>query len=158
MNYSKIIKKRNKKISSFINGLETPSSKDRIGCLSCNECHCCKSNKSVPVIGKEVDVIKVKITPKQKERALTSINQKALLGNYTCPFLSEEGRCEIYDIRPLACAGYYTINNTPDDCKNPKGDIVFINQMSLIKHLDQKQMQIIMGEKEDIIDILDMFE
>ena len=83
-----------------------------LGCQSSNCFGCCLHQKEIDVSGYEVDLILNRVTSETRlEEVVTRAD--ALVAKKTggaCPLLSKDGRCTVYDIRPLACAAYHSLD------------------------------------------------
>ena len=111
----RMIKNRNATAMKIARKIETVRP---LECFSCTTPFCCKSKKGIYTLGYETVVIKGLITPTQRQRAKKSTVEKVLKGHYTCPMLGEDGKCEIYELRPLSCSTYFVA----DERINPKED------------------------------------
>jgi len=94
---------------------------DQLGgstCRSCDKAYCCEHQSQVGISSIEFDVIEHLVTDEQIARAQVEVdkldNNTALRCSgeqtYRCPFLSEEGKCEIYENRFIVCASYSVIS------------------------------------------------
>ena len=128
----KTLKYRNEKLKalSFKIGDESGGS----ACKSCNNSYCCESMVEIGIGIDEFNAIEHLVTPKHIERAKYQVEYLSKVGgksSYRCPFLSEEGRCEIYDSRPIVCAAYSVVGD-PKDCSlesNPTGGVNIVNPL-----------------------------
>lgn len=147
----KIIKKRNIEVMTLVD-------MDNTLCGNCTECHCCKNNTAVDILSIEVDVIRPLITNAHRARAKASKNQKVLTGVYDCPFL-EDGRCSIYEHRPIGCASYIVVRaDTDDGCKYTKDSVYYFDRIALFKKMGIKHFPKEEADSEsDFKDILDLF-
>lgn len=85
--------------------------------------HCCKM--AVPICDLEAKIIGEAIG---RERApvarkvpdhVASIEQETQAAKWKgvpCTFLGDDGRCTIYEHRPLACRIHFSLHDTPDPC------------------------------------------
>jgi Fe-S-cluster containining protein len=101
-------------------------------CKSCTEAYCCMYQREVGISSKEFDTIEHLITPEQIERARVEVAENKEF--YRCPFLSEEGKCEIYSERFLICAMYSVIGTNKLCHSDNKGNnIPTVNPMNVIE-------------------------
>jgi Fe-S-cluster containining protein len=100
-------------------------------CKSCTEAYCCSWMKEIGISVKEFDEIEHLVTPEQIERARVEVAKDG--DTYRCAFLSEEGKCEIYDERFLVCA-MYSVIGTNKSCHsdNKKHNIPMVNPIDVI--------------------------
>jgi len=149
--------KVNKDIDKVMkNILPLPGVKN-IACFNCEKAWCCVNCTGPSISDKELSVIKALITPEQRKRGLASINQKALTGRYDCPFLSSEGRCEIYESRPVACSTYFVVNGTEDNCKHGDRGVYYIQGTDIIKQIPKESISVI-REVREVFDLLEVFK
>ena len=83
-----------------------------IGCQSSNCFGCCLHQKEIDISGYEIDRILNRITSETRLEEVV-ICAETLVAKETggaCPLLSREGRCTVYDIRPLSCAAYHSLD------------------------------------------------
>ena len=74
-------------------------------------------------------------------------------GAYTCPFLDDNGRCSIYEHRPIACSSYVVVTE-PFMCADPDGKSGFIDPIRALKHLPGKYIKkITRSGKYDLLDV-----
>ncbi len=107
-------------------------------CRSCKEAYCCSYQVEVGITSSEFDAIAHLVTPEQIERAKIQLNNPSPIvidgrATYRCPFLSEEGRCEIYDERFMICAIYSVVgNNHQCSLDNKGGRVAVVNPAEVI--------------------------
>ncbi len=94
--------------------------------------HCC--HMAVTITGYEAEKIgrHIGINPLRPPMVTSrSAEVKEWMG-VTCPFL-ENSNCTIYDVRPIACRGYFNISDDPSLCDLTKGaqDVPGINLQEL---------------------------
>ena len=106
---SKTQKKVNKTISETVNMLVPENS-----CAGCDKSYCCENQNAIDVSYNEFNLLKPFITDAVMERAAGEINKFHISGRYTCPFL-ENGRCTVYNIRPIICSAH-TVTSPIKDC------------------------------------------
>lgn len=87
-----------------------PAGAPKVACRSTNCFGCCLHQKDVDTSPYEVASI---IDRLDQENRLSEVVAKAekltIRGNGgACPLLGTDGRCTVYDIRPLACAAYHS--------------------------------------------------
>ena len=80
-------------------------------CSTCDKSYCCEYQVQIGIGEVEFEQIKHLVTPTHIARAKQQIENKTPIlmegvRTYRCPFLSDEGKCEIYDERFIVCAGY----------------------------------------------------
>lgn len=127
-----------------------------ISCFTCTKDYCCHGKKTIDVSGIELKELKKFITPENMKRAKAQITAKALTGHYTCPFL-EDGRCSIYNNRPIACASYGVISD-PEGCKDPNGKSYYVNQMKILEPVFLKNLKLFKSYNDSgAFDLLDVF-
>ena len=109
---------------------------DKLGgsaCRSCEESYCCEYQNKVTISHKEFDSIQHLVTPEQVQRAKEQLSNTFTLNGYStyrCPFLSEKGRCEIYDERFIICASYSIVgSNWQCSLENDEGSIGIVSPM-----------------------------
>ena len=83
-----------------------------LGCRSFDCFGCCLHQDEVGTTDFEVERILNRV---QRERRLNDVvtRAEALVAKKTggaCPLLSQDGRCTVYDIRPLECASYHSLD------------------------------------------------
>ena len=97
------------------------SSGDSLGgsaCRTCTKSYCCEFQHEVGIAASEFDTITHLVTPQQIARAKHEIERKDKtvladgMSTYRCPFLSEAGKCEIYDERFMICAIYSVVGDS----------------------------------------------
>lgn len=54
----------------------------------------------------------------------TSLRTAAKVNGTPCPFLSGDGKCSVYNDRPLICRLHHSLNEDPDDCRVGPGGTV----------------------------------
>ena len=72
-------------------------------CHSCDKSFCCRSQTGISVTKKEARILK-RYLPKEKLKQ--AVLENSITGRYTCPFLGDDGRCTVYQIRPVVCSTY----------------------------------------------------
>ena len=83
--------------------VEEVSLKIESSCHSCDKSFCCRSQTGISVTKKEARILK-RYLPKEKYEQ--SVMENSITGRYTCPFLGDDGKCTVYQIRPLVCSSY----------------------------------------------------
>lgn len=90
--------------------------KDHVPCgKGCN--HCC--HMSVSVSSVEAEIIRRKTGVKPRSFPLRIMSQDQFVARFAkvrCPFLGEDGACQIYDVRPIACRTHYNLSKYPSVC------------------------------------------
>lgn len=66
-------------------------------CAKCGEC----CSNTLPLTQSEIDIIRAYIT-EHKIKAVSHSKKEKVIDN-SCPFLSLNKRCTIYEVRPLIC-------------------------------------------------------
>ena len=133
-------------------------------CRTCKEAYCCSYQHQISISKSEFDEIVHLITPEQIERAKQEVTQHSTLNGekvYQCPFLNEEGLCEIYDDRFLICS-QYSVVGTNSQCNRDNGDSVvkIVNPTAIfLKAMeDEKVKERLMKHSEgEMTDVLDEF-
>jgi len=85
-------------------------------CSTCDKSYCCEYQTKINIGAAEFDDIEHLVTPIQIARAKQQIENKTPIivdgkKTYRCPFLSDKGKCEIYDERFIVCASYSVIGD-----------------------------------------------
>ena len=118
----------NKLTNTIISGVSTTIG-EMNGTSPCNTCtsgDCCRFQHEIGIASSEFDDIEHLVTDAQIERArealLAGDNLNGLPA-YRCPFLSEAGKCEIYDERFMICA-MYSVVGTNAQCSREHGNNV----------------------------------
>jgi len=148
---------------------------DKLGgstCRSCDKAYCCEHQSQVGISSIEFDIIAHLVTNEQIARAQVEVDKLDNLEKqwvkenktdsdrgYRCPFLSEEGRCEIYENRFIVCASYSVIskehNCSATLCDKDSSvqivdpNAIFMSSMNTNKTVVDKILEVI---PEDIID------
>lgn len=126
-----------------------------ISCFYCTEPHCCRNKKDISITGEEMAVLRSLATDHHKEKAKAQISAKLLTGVFTCPFLNEEGRCDVYEYRPISCSSYAVISGS-DQCKNPHEKSAIVNPYFILEKLPKRDIDRIV--KSGGYDLLDIFK
>ncbi len=104
--FMKIAAKKKQHLDDIIHNLHNKEFKKR-DCLDC--ANCCKTTSP---IFRDIDVKRIAKHLREKESNFIDKNLKVdedndlVLKTSPCPFLGSENKCEIYDVRPLACRDY----------------------------------------------------
>jgi Fe-S-cluster containining protein len=137
-------------------------------CNSCSSSHCCEFQHSVGISQSEFDHIQHLVTSEQIKRAKEEVNKKSIFRGkpaYRCPFLSDVGKCEIYDERFIVCSTYSTVGDPANCAKNSEvGEVEVVNPLSIVqtalsstdKPLASNLMKLVTDESP-ITDILQEF-
>lgn len=102
----KISKLNDKKINSLSEGLHDKVF-EKVDCLAC--ANCCKS---IPPIVNETDArrmakhLGMKITTFKDQYIKVDEDLDMVMNQSPCPFLQDDNKCLIYDVRPKACREY----------------------------------------------------
>ncbi len=77
-------------------------------------------------------------------------------GLYTCPFLSDDGKCEIYDKRFAVCAQYGVINEIKHCDSSTMHKLMVVNPMQIMSNIvDRNALAYLMfaasGKETDIL-------
>lgn len=151
--------KEQKQINNFIiNIYQHLQSKDnnlKILCFDCKESFCCKAKASIQIVGNEKQILKKIATQEHRNRAKIALTQKIMLGYYECPFLDLNGKCSIYEYRPIACSTYMVCSE-PKGCENPHQKSAIIDPSFLVRYIKPKYLKKISSSSKG--DILDVFE
>ena len=124
---------------------------DKLGgsaCRTCDKAYCCEYQVEVGITASEFDTIVEYITPAQIERARIQLNNPSpiVIGGkptYRCPFLSEEGKCEIYDQRFMICAIYSVVgDNVQCSLANKEGSVAVVNPAEVIINTAKKHPEV----------------
>lgn len=84
--------------------------------------HCC--HMAVAIVDTEAQIIAAHINkaairqPKRANPIIAMKHHNTMMQTFTekpCSFL-EEGRCSIYEVRPIACRGHHSLAESPDSC------------------------------------------
>ncbi|KVR21687.1 hypothetical protein WK13_34685 [Burkholderia ubonensis] len=141
--------KRYIRVVDEIMALNAPDTACRAGCS-----HCCYI--AVGVMQTEAELIGKAIGRKPKKVKHRDNFDGFDFGYHNpCTFL-KDGRCSIYEHRPLACRMHYSLADTPDLCKlNPPetNPVPMVNTLSLNKGY----VQICAPDKPVLADIRDFF-
>jgi len=101
--------------------VDKSKSLDRPMCYDCDKDFCCHNRIDIDILPLELEYLKTLKSKKLKKKFKNAKRQKEKIGSFTCPFL-EDGRCSIYENRPLSCAAYFVFKDnsmdTPDRCLN----------------------------------------
>ncbi len=163
----------NKKTNEMLKYI-TLTAGDKLGgsaCTSCTNSYCCEFQVEVGIAVTEFDEIEHLVTPQQIARAKVQLeNEDPIIVSgaktYRCPFLSEAGRCEIYDQRFMICAMYSTVGHS-DQCSlsNKDGRVNVVNPVEVIMlaintQPEVKARMLKHGLAEDAVpsDVLDEFK
>lgn len=125
-----------------------------ISCFSCSECHCCKGKKRIDVAGAEMEVLRNLITPQHIEKAKAQLNTFAITGKYTCPFLDDNGKCSVYQYRPIACSTFLVVSK-PSMCENPEGHSHIVDPTVAFSYMSKEQVKRYATSGD--YDLLDLF-
>jgi len=134
-----LINSTSKGIGDFI------GTKENMGgsaCHACDKSYCCEYQHEIGIAPIEFDKIEELVTPEQIARARVELTStattKAGKSLYRCPFLSKEGKCEIYDERFIVCAAYSTIG-TNFSCSpaNDDGPVPTVNLFNVFEAVSQ---------------------
>ncbi|MEN8122529.1 MAG: YkgJ family cysteine cluster protein [Bacteroidota bacterium] len=85
---------------------------EKVDCLAC--ANCCKS---IPPIVNETDAKRIskflglKVTVFKEEYLKMDEDGDMVMNQSPCPFLEEDNKCRIYEVRPRACREYPHTNN-----------------------------------------------
>ena len=112
--------------------------KARYPASSAQRVHCCRNKKRIVVSQREASILRKLITPGISDKAKQSINAKAITGQYNCPFLGEDGKCLVYDSRPLACSSCMVVSE-PEGCEKPHVDSLFLDP-SAVFHVMPREL------------------
>ena len=110
-------------------------------CKTCTEPSCCKLMHETGISKEEFDEIEHLVTDVHISRARKTVKldkQYNGLTSYQCPFLSPEGKCDIYDERFVVCAGYSVVGD-PKQCNESNiGDIVkVVNPLNIFTYASE---------------------
>lgn len=87
-----------------------PAGAPKVACRSDNCFGCCLYQKEVDTSPYEVETIIDRLV--QEDRLAPVVAKAEKLASHgkggACPLLSRNGKCTVYDIRPLACAAYHS--------------------------------------------------
>jgi Fe-S-cluster containining protein len=93
-------------------------------CDTCDKDYCCTNRTDIDITDTELEYYKTLKSKKLRKRFKQAILRKKKKGTFTCPFL-EDGRCSIYDKRPLSCASFFAFkdndDSTPEQCLDVNG-------------------------------------
>ena len=121
-------------IGTKISNAITPHTACRNGCN-----HCC--SQAVTINGAEADIIARHLhvvyneVPEETiEEFLAKVDaQRIEFTGKQCPFI-QEGKCSIYEVRPMSCRLHFNISNTPSLCDtNTEAEVPNFNFVSLNK-------------------------
>lgn len=104
--YLKIVKKKKQQLDSTIHALHEKEFKTR-NCLDC--ANCCKTTSP---IFRDIDVKRIAKHLRMKESEFINDylkfdeDQDWVLKSSPCAFLGVDNKCDIYEVRPLACREY----------------------------------------------------
>ena len=92
----------------YRNAPDTPA----LGCQSSDCFGCCLHQKEIDISGHEVERILNRVTSETRLEDVVTRSEALVAKKIggACPLLSREGRCTVYDIRPLACAAYHSLD------------------------------------------------
>jgi Fe-S-cluster containining protein len=135
----------------------------KVRCGDCIEPGCCYAQRRIEISTKEASVIEDFIEEKHIQRWIKSEDESPYGKEiHRCPFLNDDGKCDIYDVRPFACSAY-CVTSDPKDClmSSENKGVYYVNPESLISgdnKLIQKFLLISPIEKSDIMDLFDLFK
>ena len=133
-------------------------------CKSCTKSFCCEYQHQIGISAGEFDKIVDLITPEQIQRAKEQLTNTFTLpdghSTYRCPFLSEAGKCEIYEERFAICAVYSVVgSNVQCSLDNIKGKVnivspvgVFQQAMNLHPDVNTRIRAIAEGTPSDVLE------
>ncbi len=131
----------NKKTNDMIKEVSLKSG-DQLGgsaCRTCTKSFCCSFQHEVGIASSEFDTITHLVTEEQIARAKHEIERDDSivledgLTTYRCPFLSEAGKCEIYDERFMICAIYSVVGDSYQcSLDNKEGIVQVVNPAEVI--------------------------
>ena len=88
--------------------------------------------KEIDISGYEVDRILNRVTSETRLEEVV-VRAETLVAKETggaCPLLSQKGRCTVYDIRPLACAAYHSLDrqacHSGENAKIAQAETLFV--------------------------------
>jgi len=117
---------------------------------SCGDCRECCS-LFTPITKKELKFLKKKLTNKLKLEFIAPLAEGLLYA--FCPFSTLEGKCIIYEDRPLICRGYHCdssrISGIPFDHKEKCEYMIIDILPKSIKTLVKHKLNINMENKND---------
>ena len=115
-------------------------SKDGLGrsaCTSCDKSYCCEYQHEIGIASTEFDEIEHLVTDVHIDRAKKVIAKPQHLNGletYRCPFLSDDGLCEIYENRFMVCAMYSVVgSNFSCSPANNGGSVPMVNITNVIE-------------------------
>ena len=146
--------KENEYIMKVINTLSLHNS---IPCSNCSKAYCCKQTRNISITQNEAKLLKKYITPKVKAKAEQQKIAFAFTGLFECPFLDENNRCSIYEVRPFVCAKYCVLEDTEEKCKDPKDSVHIVNMIEKFEEMGNFDMKAYLTDAANSINILDMF-
>ncbi len=118
-------------------------------CKACTESHCCEFQHEVGISTSEFDTIAHLVTKEQIARAKYEVEREDKivlndgLSTYRCPFLSETGKCEIYDERFMICAIYSVVGESHQcSLDNKKGRVMVVNPAEVIMKSAQSHPEV----------------
>ena len=101
-----------KHVDAFVKHLSTqPDVACRRGCHHCCKIHVTASEPECEEIVKFC--VDNNVTLDKEYLSLLADLTEATWGNKRCPFLSLEGECKVYEVRPIACRKYH-VQGTPE--------------------------------------------
>ncbi len=131
----------NKKTNDLIKEISLNSG-DQLGgsaCRTCTKSYCCEFQHEVGIASSEFDTIAHLVTPQQIARAKHEVEREDKivlrdgLSTYRCPFLSETGKCEIYDERFMICAIYSVVGESHQcSLDNKEGRVMVVNPAEVV--------------------------
>jgi Fe-S-cluster containining protein len=128
---------------------------EKLSCFDCKSSYCCENKVKIEIIGNEFTILKKLITQEHKEQAKKAFIQKAFYGQYTCPFLNNEGRCSVYHYRPMTCS-IYAVSTPSENCKDPLAHSAIVSPNFVFSNLPKKALKDIAKQKR--YDLLDLFK
>ena len=97
------------------------------------------------------------ITDKHRAKAKASKNEKALTGSYDCPML-EDGKCSIYEVRPIVCSTYFEVGESSKVCVDPYAKVPYISGNAIVDSLGDKVLNKDTLTMKREVDLLDLFD
>ena len=85
----------------------------------------------------EVDTLRSRLITLEKETRWLD-DEERMMVRKSCAFLDQEGRCDIYPVRPLLCRA---LNSTSsDDCREAVAMLALDEQRPIVSNLLQKEI------------------
>jgi len=132
-------------------------------CRKCDSSYCCEYQKEVGIASTEFDDIMHLVTKEQILRAKHQLTHRGDLHGvevYRCPFLSEEGQCEIYEERFMICAMYSVVGtNFQCSAENDGKPVAIVNPIGVLETAKQDahvyarmRHHVLKGEASDVLE------